>query len=202
MRMPVDRALDAMTTKRWSLLSTTAESTVADHSFAVAIIAMAIRNKMFNTSHFTEQEVCYYAVIHDIREVLTGDVPTPVKERMRASGLDPDSLYEEIPPEPRPVPMVEQVIKLADLISNYVFIREHGAGARALLAANEVHGRLRRAIDGAAPDLSVAAEWVLNYIAERRSETDAEERVRLEEDRQRLRSTASFGTTSTAHILG
>jgi len=83
---PIDKLLDCQHVKRWSMIATSANSNVASHSFNVAMIAMAIRKKMFNTAHYTEQDVCYYALIHDVDEAETGDMPTPTKMAIRARG--------------------------------------------------------------------------------------------------------------------
>lgn len=198
---PIDKLLDCQHVKRWTLVATTAESTVASHSFGVAMIALAIRDKMFNNNHFSNHEIAFYALMHDVDEAETGDMATPTKNAIRAKGVEPNTLFETQRMAPRPVPIVEKIIKLADLIDNYVFIYEHGAGARAWLAASEVKDRLDAAIDAAPDDMAVAARWVLDYILERRSETDAEEGKRIKENSKRLRSTAEFVGRSAARVV-
>lgn len=193
MQTTIDRALDAQHVKRWSLVATTAESNVASHSFNVAVIAMAIRKRMFNTIHFTNAEVCYYALLHDIDEVFTGDLPTPTKMAIRAQGVEPNELFDGQGEKPIP-PHIKLIIKIADLIDNYIFISQHGAGTRAAGAASEVRGRLDEALDGAPPDLQRAGREVLSYIEERKSERP-EERSRLEEEGKRLREFNHFSRT-------
>ena len=200
MRTTIDRALDAQHVKRWSLVATTADSNVASHSFNVAVIAMAIRKNMFNTIHFSIEQVCYYALLHDIDEVFTGDLPTPTKEAMRKQGVEPNELFEgqeaSKPPE-----HIKAIIKVADLIDNHIFISQHGAGVRARRAAAEVRGRLDAALDGASPDLQRAGREVLAYIEERRSE-QPEERERLEAERERLRMFTHFSRTPGTPYVG
>ncbi len=193
MKTPIDRALDAQHVKRWSLVATTAESNVASHSFNVAVIAMAIRDQMKNTIDIDRRDVCYHALLHDIDEVFTGDIPTPTKMAMRAQGVEPNALFEgqEVS---NPPDKVRAIIKIADLIDNYTFICHHGAGVRATGATAEVRGRLVAALDGASPDLGRAGREVLAYIAERRSE-HPEERKRLEAEGKRLREFNHFSRT-------
>ena len=74
---PIDKLMDLHYTQRWTLVGTNKESTVASHSFNVAMIAMDIRKRMFNTSDASEMEVCFFALIHDVKETYTGDMPTP-----------------------------------------------------------------------------------------------------------------------------
>lgn len=189
---PIDKLLDCQHVKRWTLVATNAPSNVASHSFNVAMIALAIRKKMMNTNHFSDHEVAFYALMHDVDEAETGDMPTPTKAAIRAKGVEPNALFETQRMAPRPIPVVEKIIKLADLIDNYVFISEHGVGARARLAVDEVRGRLEAAIDGAGSDMGPAAHWVLEFILQRKSDTDGEERRKAAEDGERLRSTTSF----------
>lgn len=198
---PIDKLLDCQHVKRWSMIATSANSNVASHSFNVAMIAMAIRKKMFNTAHYTEQDVCYYALIHDVDEAETGDMPTPTKMAIRARGVEPNALFETQCMAPKPIEIIQKIIKMADLIDNYCFICEHGVGARARLAESEVQGRLDAALDGAPTDLQAAARWVLSYILERKSDTDEEERIRIEEDRERRRNSDSLVGIIASRIL-
>lgn len=191
LKTPVDRLMDAQHTKRWSLVGTTIENTVATHSFNVAVLAMAIRRKMMNTNHISESELCFFALMHDIKEVYTGDIPTPTKNKMKDAGFDPENFDPEVPDERQPPPEMKAIIRLADLIDNYLFIAEHGQGTRARSAAAEVSSRLGRAIGGAPSDLQQAAQWVLEYVKGRHSE-QPEERTRIAEDSQRTRAFAEF----------
>lgn len=191
LKTPVDRLMDAQHTKRWSLVGTTVENTVATHSFNVAVLAMAIRRQMRNTNHISESELCFFALMHDIKEVYTGDIPTPTKNKMKESGFDPENFDPEVPDERQPGIEMKLIIRLADLMDNYLFIAEHGQGTRARSAAAEVSGRLGRAIGEAPSDLQQAAQWVLEYVQGRKSE-QPEERKRLAEESQRTRTVAGF----------
>lgn len=66
---------------RWSLMRCTQTENVQEHSLQVAIIAHAIaliKNKYFNGT-LSPEKVALSAIFHDATEVLTGDLPTPVK---------------------------------------------------------------------------------------------------------------------------
>jgi 5'-deoxynucleotidase len=66
---------------RWSLMRCTQRENVQEHSLQVAIIAHAlalINNKHFG-GHVSPEKVAVQAIFHDATEVLTGDLPTPVK---------------------------------------------------------------------------------------------------------------------------
>ena len=183
MNTPIDVLTDCGYVKRWSMVGTSKESTVASHSFDVAMIAMDIRRRMFNTIDFSEKDVCYFALIHDVKESYTGDIPTPTKTGMKKAGFDPDNYDDDqIGEDPAPA-KIQAIIKAADLISNYIFISTHGIGTRARVAVAEVGGRLRAYLDAAPQDLRDAAAATMTYIIERGSDA-VEERERLKKDRE------------------
>ena len=159
------------------------ESTVASHSFNVAMLAMEIRKRMFNTPGIDEMTVCYFALIHDVKESYTGDIPTPTKTAMKAAGFDPDNYDDSHADEQTPIDRVKDIIKAADLVDNCIFIGEHGTGARARVAYAEVRGRLDSYLAGAPEDLRRATAETMNYVLNRSSDA-VEERIRLAEDRE------------------
>lgn len=66
---------------RWALMNNTAKENIAEHSHSVAVIAHAlavIGNKKFGKSYNAER-AAVLAIYHDTTEVITGDMPTPVK---------------------------------------------------------------------------------------------------------------------------
>ena len=67
--------------KRWGLMRNQIEENVMEHSWQVATIAhllAVIHNRYFNGSVNAER-VATMALYHDISEVITGDMPTPIK---------------------------------------------------------------------------------------------------------------------------
>ena len=66
---------------RWALMRNTSKENIAEHSHNVAVIAHAlctIGNKKFCKSYDAER-CAVLALYHDLTEVITGDMPTPVK---------------------------------------------------------------------------------------------------------------------------
>lgn len=66
---------------RWALMNNTGKENIAEHSHTVAVIAHAlalIGNKKFGRSYNAER-CALLALYHDTTEVITGDMPTPVK---------------------------------------------------------------------------------------------------------------------------
>lgn len=67
--------------KRWSLMRSIREENIMEHSQTVAVIAHAlalITNKIFG-GNVDEKKVVLLAQYHEVGEVITGDLPTPIK---------------------------------------------------------------------------------------------------------------------------
>lgn len=66
---------------RWALMRNTTKENIAEHSHSVAVIANAlavIGNKKFK-KNYNADRAAVLALYHDATEVITGDMPTPVK---------------------------------------------------------------------------------------------------------------------------
>lgn len=66
---------------RWGLMRNLRQENLCEHSFDVAVIAHAlalIKNRRFG-GHTDENRAAVAALFHDCSEIITGDLPTPVK---------------------------------------------------------------------------------------------------------------------------
>ncbi len=66
---------------RWALMNNSSKENIAEHSHSVAVIAhglAVIGNKKFGKNYNAER-AALLAIYHDTTEVITGDMPTPVK---------------------------------------------------------------------------------------------------------------------------
>ena len=66
---------------RWGLMNNTKTENICEHSLMVAMLAHAlvvISNKRFSTT-LDPQRVTVLAMYHDASEIITGDMPTPIK---------------------------------------------------------------------------------------------------------------------------
>ncbi|MGM0571630.1 5'-deoxynucleotidase [Marinobacter sp.] len=124
--------------RRWGLMRNAIEENVATHSWEVATLAHAlavIRNRHFD-GRVNPETVATAALYHDATEVITGDMPTPVKYHskvMREAFRDiehkasdellallPESLQTDFAPyiqEARWQPDVAELVKAADRLS-------------------------------------------------------------------------------------
>ena len=124
---------------RWALMRNSFSENVQEHSHMVAVLAHAlavIRNERFGGS-IDAGEVAVYALYHDATEIITGDMPTPIKyynpeiknsyrkvERVAADKLL-SLLPEELRATYRPVlygedPEIHRLVKAADKLSAYI----------------------------------------------------------------------------------
>ncbi|KXF81391.1 5'-deoxynucleotidase [Enterovibrio coralii] len=66
---------------RWPLMRNVSNENISEHSLQVAFVAHAlalIENKKFG-GDYSPERVALLAMFHDCSEVLTGDLPTPIK---------------------------------------------------------------------------------------------------------------------------
>jgi 5'-deoxynucleotidase len=162
---------------RWALMRNSRYENIKEHSFDVAVIAQALcllHNK-FNEGKegaiFPDPyKVMAYALYHDCTEIITGDLPTPIKydskvirdaykdiERRAADSLA-DLLPEDcgFKEEYRDLlapskdddesKLIHTLVKAADKIAAYIkCLREESTGNKEFSAAKESIGRI---IDG------------------------------------------------------
>lgn len=86
--------------KRWGLMHNTYPENIQEHSHRAAMIAHAlgvIRNRLFG-GHVSPERAAVLALYHDAGEVLTGDLPAPVKyfnPQIRAAYLAIEAAADE-----------------------------------------------------------------------------------------------------------
>ncbi len=126
--------------KRWSLMRSVREENIMEHSHEVAVIAHAlalIKNKNFGGS-VDVNKVVLLALYHEVGEVITGDLPTPIKyfnpeiktaykdlEKQaseRILNMLPENLKEEYSQYVLPNEETEEykIVKYADRLSAYL----------------------------------------------------------------------------------
>ena len=165
--------------RRWSLMRNTVPENDAEHSLQVAMIAHAIAviardryGKQIDPEH-----VLSLAVYHDATEVMTGDLPTPVKyhnDELRGAyhqleALSADRLLALLPKDMQTafVPYMKQepgyehtLVKAADRISAYIkCMEEQRAGNREFDYAAE---NIRKSID--AIDLPEVKDFLTDFL--------------------------------------
>ena len=148
---------------RWSLMRNALDENIQEHSHMVAVIAHAlgvIRRDVFGVDCDPE-EYAAVALYHDSSEILTGDLPTPIKyhspeiiEAYRSvEALACEKLLATLPPELQGAfrPMLSgetaercrDLVKAADKLSAYIkCIEERKAGNDEFLSAEKQTRRI------------------------------------------------------------
>lgn len=144
-RLNIRDILRAQDVTRWQIVRAKKQS-VAEHTFAVQAILMRLVPLLMTTHKaqmllkekhdFTEDFLCQCikgAFWHDIPEVITGDIASPVKRLIRDGGdISPlDDLETRIDPAftkyyVNATPLVAATIKLADLMEMVYHLNEYG----------------------------------------------------------------------------
>lgn len=126
---------------RWPLMRTVTSENVQEHSHQVATVAhmlAVIKNKKFN-GNVDANKVAVVALYHDVSEVITGDMPSPVKyfneeiatEYKKIESIAEKAIVEMLPEEFRKDfaqlidhheidPEIAIVVKSADVICSYL----------------------------------------------------------------------------------
>ena len=126
--------------RRWSLMKAVTDENIAEHSAQVAQIAHAlavIANKIYS-KEINADRVATLALYHESSEVITGDLPTPIKyynpeirsaykniesvANKKLLSMLPDELCEEYKPliEQDSDSYEHELVKAADKLSAYV----------------------------------------------------------------------------------
>lgn len=142
---------------RWALMRNSQPENIQEHSHQVAVLAHAlavIRNRCFG-GQVDPGTVAVAALYHDASEILTGDMPTPIKydnpaiqraykqvesvAEEKLLSMLPDDLREEFRPAITiPDESIRAVVKAADKLSAYLkCVEELKAGNNEFRLARE-----------------------------------------------------------------
>lgn len=145
---------------RWGLMRSTVSENIQEHSLEVAVLAHAltvIHNKLLGREELSPDRACVYALFHDASEIITGDLPTPVKyynpvikeSYQKIEDVAKEKLLSMLPGDMaevyRPILFYEKedsiyypIVKAADRLSAYVkCMEEVKAGNREFIKAME-----------------------------------------------------------------
>lgn len=140
--------------KRWQIVNVGRVQNVAEHSFLVQLIAIEISRKIKHTNHRAgpfnvekEHSIMRWAMWHDMMEVRTGDINTPIKMHIKKLAgddwlqqveYDISAEYEKICADT--MQSVKDIVKMADYMEALNFLHEEGKGEH----AEDVKKKLRK----------------------------------------------------------
>ncbi|MBR5523820.1 MAG: 5'-deoxynucleotidase [Clostridia bacterium] len=166
--------------RRWALMRNTRPENICEHSHEVAVIAHALA--LLTNRHYGGRldvnRCVLLAVYHDVPEILTGDMPTPVKyynpaireayRQVEISACDKllEMLPEELREEYAPLLLSEEnseehrIVKAADKISALIkCVEEVNQGNREFASARRATEKAIRAMG-----LPAADEFLDRYL--------------------------------------
>lgn len=134
--------------QRWGLMRNTFTENIQEHSHMVAVLAhgLAMINREICGGSADPDRCAAAALFHDASEILTGDLPTPIKyynpeikeAYKQVERISANKLLDMLPPELRapyePLllesdPQVKRIVKAADKLSAHIkCIEEMKAG--------------------------------------------------------------------------
>lgn len=144
---------------RWALMRNTEKESLSQHSYEVAVISHAlviISNRRLGTN-YDESKAALIGLFHDASEILTGDMPTPVKYYSpeilgafkKVEEVATDKILDMLPDDLKPdyddlmIPNESdkelwRFVKAADKLSALIkCIEEEKAGNREFIKARE-----------------------------------------------------------------
>lgn len=140
---------------RWGLMRNTSQENISQHSHEVSIIAHAlavINNEVFG-GDVSPEKTAVVALYHDMSEIITGDMPTPIKYKntqiieayKEIEAAANNKLLEKLPDEFKKTyekilfsedEKINKLVKAADKLSAYIkCIEEENAGNREFAVA-------------------------------------------------------------------
>ncbi len=153
---------------RWGLMRNTFSENIQEHSHQVAVLAHAlalIRRDILHLPGPDPDKCAVAALYHDASEILTGDLPTPIKyynpeiktAYKQVEWIAGNRLLDMLPPQLRqsyaPLvleedPQVTPIVKAADKLSAYIkCIEEQKAGNTEFDSAAQLSMESMRAMD-------------------------------------------------------
>lgn len=109
--------------KRWAIVRTTREQSVAEHSYYVALMVPRLLMEYGYNDPPLLMEAVTHALTHDMSEVMTGDIATPIKKRL------PDGVFAMMEmefgfPMGEVNPVIAAATKVIDLFEAAAFLAE------------------------------------------------------------------------------
>ena len=168
---------------RWGLMRNTRLENIQEHSHQVAVLAHAlavIENRYFG-GQIDPGAVAVAALYHDASEILTGDMPTPIKydnPDIQSAYKDVEAVAERkllsmLPPDLRPDfeeavtipdPEIHAIVKAADKLSAYLKCVEELKAGNAEF--REAAAQTRRALESyGLPEVSYFLEVFMDSFS-------------------------------------
>lgn len=150
--MNLSDMLRARLVDRWQIVRTHKKQSTAEHSFDVILIAYHFHEQLVKTIRDKVQadhvfglklQIMEFAMIHDLPEVITGDLPSPLKAIIDCApikelegGLLGNFQIPRMGEDDMGI--VWGIVKAADFMADIMFLREDGFGQHAMFVLDRL----------------------------------------------------------------
>jgi 5'-deoxynucleotidase len=153
--------------KRWGLKRNAHEENVMEHSWEVAVLAhtLALIKNRYYGGHIDANAVATAALYHDITEVITGDLPTPIKYHSSEITVAYKEIEKQAEKELLNLLPTELLADFQQLIHHDQMPEEH---VRLIKAADKISAYLKCQAEMKAgnTEFEIAAQQLARTIAE------------------------------------
>ncbi len=165
--MQIQDIMLAQDVKRWTIVRTIRDQSLAEHTFNVVMIARDIAARM----GINDTKIIKYALDHDLDEILTGDIPTPAKDRLKINTSYDGKSFKECDSQEA------SIVSMADMIEAIAFITDNQVGRHAHIVADYLQERYQsrcNLIGSVNPKLIGACNAVIKSLLNGKYETENE----------------------------
>lgn len=148
--------------KRWAIIEMSRQQSVAEHSWNVAAISMAICKR----AGIDPREAVLWAVFHDLSEIVTGDIPSSLKSdpnNKAALSLIERGAAPELSMAANRHPPSAAIVKVADMIDAIQFAERFCEDTRRDQIIAEMEGRLHRAAEAMAEAWDMPLDRMIDW---------------------------------------
>ncbi|MCK5612740.1 HD domain-containing protein [Candidatus Pacearchaeota archaeon] len=118
-------------TYRWQIVRTHRKQSIAEHMYQTAMLADLIAREVTNWGDDKRNHLIWCALIHDLPEVMSGDIPTPAKRKIITKDIEAE-FWEGRRGKPKKVDETAiTILKIADLVEASLFILIEGVDQKA-----------------------------------------------------------------------
>lgn len=137
MKLTIEQKLRASGVTRWHMVRLANRQSLSDHLVDVAMITM----ELCIHANMDWKNPVLGALVHDLHEVMYGDIPTPTKDRMREKGIEFNDLF---PKENFGIELSTKeklVIRIADKIADLYWLYCNLSSAHSVAVYSDLRSR-------------------------------------------------------------
>lgn len=142
--MQIDEKMRVSHVKRWQIVRTAREQTLAEHLYRVWLLVREF-GPLVGLTPDEVKAAENFALLHDLPEVKTGDIATPVKSMLPPlDHIESAFSHEHLDAMATCTRKSLKLVKLCDLIEAVCFLSVEGMGNHAFEVEVEIYERIHR----------------------------------------------------------